>query len=100
MKSNDFLDPELSLGLQYQKRGPKRKMFSNEPCRVCGEPATGFNYRVVSCNACKGTGFEILLQFSMKLVYVPRHPRRKRLVHCDEVKCLMESIKMNEHHDY
>jgi len=46
-------DPELSLGLQYQKRGPKRKMFSNEPCRVCGEPATGFNYRVVSCNACK-----------------------------------------------
>ena len=76
MKSNDFSDPELSLGLQYQKRGPKRKMFSNEPCRVCGEPATGFNYRVVSCNACKGTGFEILLQFSMKLVYVPRHPRR------------------------
>ena len=51
-----FLDPELSLGLQYQKRGPKRKMFSNEPCRVCGEPATGFNYRVVSCNACKGNG--------------------------------------------
>ena len=80
--SKIFSDPELSLGLQYQKRGPKRKMFSNEPCRVCGEPATGFNYRVVSCNACKGTGFKgtkllnNLIRICTK-VYVPRHHRRK-----------------------
>ena len=29
-------------------------MFKHEKCRICGEQASGFNYRVVSCNACKG----------------------------------------------
>ena len=101
--SKIFSDPELSLGLQYQKRGPKRKMFSNEPCRVCGEPATGFNYRVVSCNACKGTGFKgtkfmnnlIRSWFMYQGIIVV-----KRLVYWDRVKHLMESIEMNEHHDF
>ena len=37
-----------------QKKGPTRKMFKHEKCRICGEQASGFNYRVVSCNACKG----------------------------------------------
>ena len=40
-----------------QKKGPTRKMFKHEKCRICGEQASGFNYRVVSCNACKGIWF-------------------------------------------
>ena len=41
-----------------QKKGPTRKMFKHEKCRICGEQASGFNYRVVSCNACKGKRFK------------------------------------------
>ena len=36
------------------RKGPKKKLLENEKCSVCSEPATGFNFRVPSCNACKG----------------------------------------------
>ena len=36
------------------RKGPKKKLLDNEKCSVCSEPATGFNFRVPSCNACKG----------------------------------------------
>lgn len=35
------------------RKGPEPKILPDEKCAVCGGKATGFNYRVVSCNACK-----------------------------------------------
>lgn len=35
------------------RKGPEPKILPDEKCAVCCGKATGFNYRVVSCNACK-----------------------------------------------
>ena len=44
----------ISEKVRRIRKGPKKKLLDNEKCAVCTEPATGFNFRVPSCNACKG----------------------------------------------
>lgn len=37
-----------------RRKGPVPKLFKDERCKVCGDRATGFHYKVVSCEGCKG----------------------------------------------
>jgi len=79
------------------KKGPSKKMFQGEKCSVCEDPATGFNYRVVSCNACKaffrravlaGKTFECRFSTMSDPVDCMSNPQWLKICqHCRLLKC-------------
>jgi len=82
------------------RKGPKKKLLENEKCSVCSEPATGFNFRVPSCNACKaffrrsvlaGKTFECRFKADTDCMSSPEW--LKVCQHCRLKKCRLVGMK-------
>lgn len=43
-----------------------------EPCVVCGDAATGYHYRCMTCEGCKVSTYYYEAQFVMRLLQVSR----------------------------
>ncbi|KAH7716641.1 nuclear hormone receptor family member nhr-1 [Aphelenchoides avenae] len=81
---------------QPNGKTPKRqRVAENQPCLICGEPATGFQYTVASCHGCKtffrravlsGEDFRCHKGDAQCVIYKDRNAcRRCRLDKCIEV---------------
>ena len=49
----DIAPPSVTPSNMPNRRGPTPKLTGNELCLICGNPSSGFNYGVLSCEGCK-----------------------------------------------